>query len=1219
MLIKDMFTKDINRDIQGVIKVGQDNVENIKQELEEYVVTDELQKHFRDFFTAYVKGINGYTDKMGVWISGFFGSGKSHLLKILSYLISNKEIEYEGEKKKAIDIFLDDNKINDPMVVANMKLASQISTDSILFNIDSRSDTGTTGKEAILSVFLKVFNEMQGYSETDPYVADLERWLEKNGKYDSFKAEFEKITGDRWKDKRYELDFLSGELVEALVNSNSMTEESAEGWYEKITSKEYSISISEFAELVNKYIEEKGNNHHVVFFVDEVGQYIGDNRELMLNLQTVVEDLGTACKGKAWVVVTSQEAIDQITVIKGDDFSKIQGRFDTRINLTSADVSEVIEKRILEKNDTAKDTLSILYKQKQSVLDNLIIFNDSVEKKKYENVDDFVRVYPFIPYQFNLLSNVLTAIRQFGASGKHLSEGERSMLAMFKESAQKVQNEEDGVLVSFDKFYNALSQFLDSSHARVVSQASRNKAINPEGEENCFNVNVLKTLFMVKYVKEITATVDNITTLMASNIDEDRLALKEKVQDALNILKSQTLIQQNGDIYIFLTDEEQEVERLITKIDVRSTEISKSIGKDIFDDIYINDKYIYPEFGGRYTFSFNKEVDEIPIGNQLGEIFVKIITPSSEYSGAKDTIKLLSSNERAVYVELPSDESFLKEKKQVLQIESFLVSNELRNFPKSDEIKGLKSSELKEYRERSKRALEDALKNATYYVEGEEVPTNSMDFKSSLTKAIGTLVKYTYNKLDYITATKDISHIRALLNKKPQMNLDEEIKENELALRDLEEFISLQTLGNAKVSIRDIKNKFSKAPYGFVDYDISWLIAKLFMDGKLEFTVSGNSINLLNTDKEVILDYITKKKFEDKVLLSLKKEIDPKKKKNLKDLYKLIFNMDMRTDESDGMTKNFKDESSRKLKEIERLYNSYFSNKDINIKYPGKEILKSGEKLFNYLVNIKNSEEFFDYIYKNRDEFEDFVEDFEPVQSFFGTSYEKSNQIDIWKKAFQTMNIYEDSKNFVNNSEIEEVVGEINHILKMDMPFNKIKDLPDLRMKFLNLYAPILEETLNPVLEQIKEYETRVSEKTAEYNLNEEFENKHIKRFKQLVEKAESYDNLKDVYSVEAEANTIFESALKNADIEYEKELEKERIRREKERQRGEEEGQEVGNDENIEKSKLKKQKTILFRNINPTRTWKIEKEEDLDNYLQELKNKIKSQIQDEDIINIEF
>ena len=82
MIIKNMFSKPIDRDIKGVIKVGQDDDANIKQELEEYVVTRELQKHFSDFFASYKRGIIGNTDKMGVWISGFFGSGKSHFLKI---------------------------------------------------------------------------------------------------------------------------------------------------------------------------------------------------------------------------------------------------------------------------------------------------------------------------------------------------------------------------------------------------------------------------------------------------------------------------------------------------------------------------------------------------------------------------------------------------------------------------------------------------------------------------------------------------------------------------------------------------------------------------------------------------------------------------------------------------------------------------------------------------------------------------------------------------------------------------------------------------------------------------------------------------------------------------------------------------------------------------------------------------------------------------------
>lgn len=135
--------------------------------------------------------------------------------------------------------------------------------------------------------------------------------------------------------------------------------------------------------------------------------------------------------------MTSQQDIDSVTKVKGNDFSKIQGRFDTRLSLSSANVDEVIKKRILEKKETPAQTLRLLYGQKTTIIKNLITFNDGVEKKLYADENDFACVYPFVPYQFNLLASVLTSIRTHGASGKHLSEGERSMLAMFKESAME--------------------------------------------------------------------------------------------------------------------------------------------------------------------------------------------------------------------------------------------------------------------------------------------------------------------------------------------------------------------------------------------------------------------------------------------------------------------------------------------------------------------------------------------------------------------------------------------------------------------------------------------------------------------------------------------------------------------------------------------------------------------------------------------------------------
>ena len=197
--------------------------------------------------------------------------------------------------------------------------------------------------------------------------------------------------------------------------------------------------------------------------------------------------------------MTSQQDIDSITKVKGNDFSKIQGRFDTRLSLSSANVDTVIKKRILDKTDTAAQTLRLLYEQKATIIKNLIVFNDGVEKKLYGSDRDFAEVYPFIPYQFNLLASVLTSIRTHGASGKHLSEGERSMLALFKESAMALKDEEAGAIVPFHRFYDALENFLDHSHKGVIIKAYDNSYINPDHKEkDVFAINVLKTLFMIK-------------------------------------------------------------------------------------------------------------------------------------------------------------------------------------------------------------------------------------------------------------------------------------------------------------------------------------------------------------------------------------------------------------------------------------------------------------------------------------------------------------------------------------------------------------------------------------------------------------------------------------------------------------------------------------------------------------------------------------------------
>ena len=1003
MKIKDMFAKKIDREIQGVIIVGQGEDANVSQELEEYVVTRELQKHFADFYSAYKKGIVGTTPKMGVWISGFFGSGKSHFLKILSYLLENRQV---GDRK-AMDYFVEDKKIVDPMVLADMKLAADTPTDVILFNIDSKSETnGKQNKDAIVNVFLKVFNQMQGFCGSIPHVADLERRLSEEGRYDEFKAAFEEEYGDPWEESRQDFDFIQDSVVDALVSMGFMSEAAARNWCEKAV-EPYTISIEDFAKRVKSYIERKGNNHHVVFLVDEIGQYIGDDSKLMLNLQTVTEELGKECMGKAWVIVTSQQDIDSITKVKGNDFSKIQGRFDTRLSLSSANVDAVIKKRILEKTEPAGQTLRLLYEQKATIIKNLIVFNDTAEKKLYASAEDFAEVYPFVPYQFNLLSSVLTSIRTHGASGKHLSGGERSMLALFKESAVNVMNEEAGVIVPFHLFYDALENFLDHSHSGVIIRAYDNSYINPEKKDkDVFAINVLKTLFMIKYVLEIEANIDNITSLMIENIDDDRIELKGRVEEALKVLMRQMLVQKNGSIYVFLTDEEQEVNNEIEKENVETPEIITKVAEMIFEDIFPGKRYTYPVFNGRYAFGFNQFVDDRPYkANQNYDIGLRVLTPWYDGSTEDGTLRMMSGQSREVLVVLPNDAEFLTEIQSYLKIEGFLRKNTSTQLAKYETIKEAKRVEMRERNQNAKLYLTEALKEATIYVNGDVVRVNGKEVISRINEAIGRLVQTVYHKLSYIDAPMGEAEIRKMLHQSNQLSLGLEggTECNAHALDDVQGFIAMNTRNHMKTSMKTVKDRFMKAPYGFVEDDVHWLVARLFKRGDLAFTVNGAAVSLNNKSEEEIIGFITKKAFAEKLLMEERVRVSDKDKKAVRDVMKETFRATTSAEDEDTIMKNFQRYAQNTIYEIERLEVHYDQHH-----YPGKRVLSGGKALMQSVVQIQSALDFFTTVSKKRDDFFDFAEDYEPIKTFFS-----GEQSTIFARALDMLAIYDDSKTYI--------------------------------------------------------------------------------------------------------------------------------------------------------------------------------------------------------------
>lgn len=454
----------------------------------------------------------------GVWISGFFGSGKSHLLKVLSLVLDGKPVA--GGARPA-DILLP--KIDDEIVQANLRKATAIPSRSILFNIDQKFDgIGGDHTAPILEVFVKVLNEIQGYFGKQGYIARFEHDLDLHGDYGSFQETYSRVNGGTWqKDREAIATARKAAFGKAYAEHFEVSEADASNVMRQAR-EDYRVSIESFAQMVKEYVDSQPPGFRLNFFVDEVGQFIGQDSKLMLNLQTVAETLGTVCNGRAWIFVTSQADLEGVLgAFKGmeaQDITKIMGRFKTQLTLASADVREVIQKRLLAKKEPEPEVLTAIYDREKDNLQTLYRFGDnSINLHGWRRSEEFCGLYPFHPYQFELFQFAIQQLSKHGVfTGKYLSVGERSMLAVFQEVAKTVRDQDVGHLATFDLMYDGIAASIRGDMQTTIKMAESRLG---EG----LRIRILKALFLLKWVREFKATVRNVAILLLAMVRPRRL------------------------------------------------------------------------------------------------------------------------------------------------------------------------------------------------------------------------------------------------------------------------------------------------------------------------------------------------------------------------------------------------------------------------------------------------------------------------------------------------------------------------------------------------------------------------------------------------------------------------------------------------------------------------------------------------------------------------
>lgn len=976
MLIRNMFADDINRKINGVIKVDQSGDEVIEQEVREYVITNELKKHFMSFFSYYSDAFDEPTADMGVWISGFFGSGKSHFLKMLSYILANREVGGVRTVERFREKFADD-----PATFMLIDKATRARAETILFNIDIEGSINKD-KTAVLRVFAKMFYNHLGFYGDNLKVAMLEHYIDQQGKTEAFRQTFQRRSGKEWTAVRKAFAFNGKFIIPTLVETLDMTEDDAKAWFSDKSPVEF--SIAQLVSDIKEYVDKQPRDFRLLFMIDEVGQYVGTDTDMLLNLQSLTEKLGSECQGKVWVICTGQEAIDEIIKVRADEFSRIQARFKTRLSLTSSSVDEVIQKRILRKTPEATALLEVLYEARDSELRNLFSFTDSIlDIKGYSGPTEFAVNFPFVPYQFIIMQKVFAEIRKHGNSGKHLSGGERSMLSGFQEAVQKIQEQNEYALVPFFRFYDTVHTFLDGSIRRVIERcqkaADNGLGVQPQ------DVDVLKLLYLVRYVDDIPSNLENIVILMADNIAMEKINAKTAISASLDRLMSQNYIARTGDTYNFLTDEEQDIQREIKNTPVDTSAIVERIGHMIFADIYTAKKYRY----GKYDFPFDQMVDGTAVGVLTGGMRLRFLTVATD-APMKSDFRLMSETKGKEAAVVLAETPYYESLESAMKIRKYVKQRNIAQLPKSvQDIIRDQQDEASKYETSAMEELRCAITEGTFYADGEKLDFKGGDAKGKIDQALEYLVSHVYSELSLITwnAESDVD-VLAVLNGTANDALAYGMTRNEEAANRMYEFLEIQDAKKLPTSMADIQSRYGAIPYGWREIDIAAVAAKLIYDQRVTIKYAGMTIQ--PSDRR-LPDMLRKKSEIGKTSISKRHVLSLQKMKQAREFLRDYFEvMDVPADE-DGLIRFIVDRFTTQRQHYMDLDARYEGHK-----YPDHQLVRNAIDLMrDVLSQQKDNEALVTRLVAKQDDLDESKEKLQAVEDFFST------QVDTFDRAVQ--------------------------------------------------------------------------------------------------------------------------------------------------------------------------------------------------------------------------
>ena len=512
MQIKDLFALDINRPIEEVIKVDQDDEQIVHDEIAEYIVTDAILSYYRKILKKYWETKNKPHEGIGIWVSGFFGSGKSSFAKMLGLALQNRQVL----GKSASDLFGKRTGDSETQVLIK-QITEQIPTQAVIFDVST--DRGNrSGNQSITEIMYKLFLKNLGYAE-DLDLAELEISLEEAEELEGFKEAYEAKYKQTWDAGKNKISFALVQASGVMHQLDPNTYTAPDSWVQAAKDKA-DITPGKLAERCRELMHRRGESKSLVFVVDEVGQFVSRDVQKMLDLQAVVQNLGRISRGKSWLIVTSQEKLTELVSGLDDkrvELARLMDRFPIQVHLEPSDISEVTSKRVLAKNSKAQKHLRELFTTHSGRLMANTKLTADIKLPEF-STDRFMDLYPLLPYQVDLIIEVVSGLRTQGGSSKHVGGANRTIIKLAQEllihELVGLARQPVGNLARIDQIYDLIGHNIPGEIRGKIS------AIEAE-LEHPFAQPVAKAICLVQYVQNIHRTAENIAATLHGTVAGD--------------------------------------------------------------------------------------------------------------------------------------------------------------------------------------------------------------------------------------------------------------------------------------------------------------------------------------------------------------------------------------------------------------------------------------------------------------------------------------------------------------------------------------------------------------------------------------------------------------------------------------------------------------------------------------------------------------------------